>query len=181
MGQSPSADVYWGYDLGDLTDYDTWDSLKPAWMEGSDREWEEELAARLGWQEVPFPEDICPERPSYSMNRAQFAEAERQYKAAEEVFQGTSEYKAWLASRREMRRLVENYPVELSTYGNLDEPGYCVRIKASVQQAWDWGSIKLEPRAVGEDWEQALQEFTELMELPTPKEPPCWHLNCSYG
>lgn len=181
MGQSPSADVYWGYDLGDLTDRDTWDSLKPAWMESSDREWEEELAARLGWQEVPFPEDICPERPSYSMARAQFLEAERRYKEAEVAFQKTSEYKAWSASCHEMRRLVDNYPAELKTYGYIDEPSYCARVKASVQSADDYGSIELAPLVVDEDWERSLREFIDLMELPAPKDAPCWHLNCSYG
>lgn len=48
MGQSPSADLYWGFDLGDMTDPDTYDSLKPAWMSGGGEDEDDEM----GWQEL---------------------------------------------------------------------------------------------------------------------------------
>lgn len=183
MGQSPSADLYWGYDLGDMTDRESWDSLKPSWMDdaegGEDRDWEEELATRLGWAEAPFP-DGAPDHSRW-YRALGYKEAEQKIREAEEIFQNTPEYKAWSASLAEMRRLVENYPIELETYGYIDEPQYCVRIRSSVQRAYDWGSIELKPLYTRLEWHQQLMDFMALMKLPMPDSDPCWHMNCSYG
>jgi len=123
MGMSPSADLYWGFDLGDLTDPETYDSLKPSWMD-----------------------------------------------------------KAWSASRDELGTIVGRFGVELDTYGYGDEPSYCVRIKASVQRAYDWGSVELGPLTVDPQWREQITEFMRLLDLPVPPgKEPGWHMNCSYG
>ena len=180
MGAAPSASVYWGFDLG-MTDYETWDSLIPGWMDqDEERDWEEELATRLGWQEVPFPAG-GPELSTY-YRQFGYDIGEREYKKAEAAFRDTPEYEAWSASRSRMHSLVMGYPVALVTYSNGDDPGYCVKIKASEQHPPDWGDIELKPLIVGDDWEAQIMDFMKLMELPIPKgEKPAWHVNCSYG
>lgn len=168
MGQSPSADLYWGYDLGDLTDRETWESLRPDWMEDE----EETLARRLGWVEVPFPANI-PE-PDYSLSY-------EERKRVEEQQRDTPEYRAWSANRSEIYALVAPIPVELDRYGYLEDPAYCVRVKASVQSADDWGSIAVKPLIVLPEWPDQLAEFMRLLDLPIPSAEAGWHMNCSYG
>jgi hypothetical protein len=172
MGSSPSADLYWGFDLGDMTDQKTWDSLKPAWMyneeEGdTERDWKEELATRLGWEKVPAPEDW----PYYTASTEE-----------KEAFWQSPAYLAWWANRSEMHRLAEGHLAEIDTYGYHDEPRYCVRVSSSVQRVGDWGSIEVRPLEVDPDWREKLLQFMKLLELPVPEgEEPGWHLNCSYG
>jgi hypothetical protein len=170
MGSSPSADLYWGFDLGDMTDQKTWDSLQPAWMhdeEEGERDWKEELATRLGWEKVPAPEGW----PHYTASTEE-----------KEAFRQSSAYLAWSANRNEMHRLAEGYLVEIDTYGYYDEPRYCVRVSPSVQRVGDWGSIEVRPLEVGPDWREKLLQFMKVLELPVPEgEEPGWHLNCSYG
>lgn len=179
MGMAPSASVYWGFDLGDMTDHDTWDSLKPAWMEESDG-WEEVYAQRMGWQPVPFPEGAPDRRVWYTQFRGRRADEE--HKKAEEAFYATAEYKAWQTAYRAQMDLAKQSPVELDTYGYIDEPGYCVKIRTSEQHPPDWGDIELNPLIVGDDWEAQIMAFMRLLELPLPKgAKPAWHVNCSYG
>lgn len=177
MGMSPSADLYWGFDLGDLCDPQTYDSLKPAWMDPDDDgegfEWDEELARRLGWVEVPFPQG-APE-DDWRLHREERDRIRLEFRA-------TPEYQAWSASRDAMRELVNQQGVELDTYSNHEEPSYCVRIKASVQRADDWGSVALDPLVVADGWRDQIMRFMELLELPVPAGvEPGWHMNCSYG
>lgn len=172
MGMSPSADLYWGYDLGDLCDPETYDSLRPAWMEEDD-DWEEELARRLGWTEVPFPANA----PADDW-RMPHEERER----IRQEFRTTPEYQAWSASRDRMHELAKSCGVELDTYGYHDEPAHCARIKASVQRASDWGSVELGPLAVDPAWRDQITLFMELLELPVSEgKEPGWHMSCSYG
>lgn len=181
MGMSASASVYWGLDLGDVTDHETWDSLMPGWMDQDEgRDWEQELAARLGWQEVPFPEGP-PQRSTY-YGQFGYDLGKREYNKAEAAFRDTPEYEAWSASRSQMHDLIKDYPVALVTYSNSDDPSYCVKIRASEQHPPDWGDIELNPLVVGDDWEAQLMAFMRLLELPLPKDvKPAWHVNCSYG
>lgn len=167
MGMSPSADLYWGFDLGDLCDPETYESLGPAWMEEF-ADWEEELARRLGWIEVPFPANAPDD--DWRMGRIR------------QAFRATSEYQAWSVSVDRRRDLVKGYGVELGTYGGHDEPSYCVRVVASVQCPPGWGSIELDPLTVDPGWRDQIMRFMELLELPIPEgKEPGWHMNCSYG
>lgn len=177
MGMSPSADLYWGFDLGDLCDPGTYDSLKPAWMEPEDddegAEWDEELARRLGWTEAPFP----PRAPSDDWRLP----PEGRDRIRQE-FRATPEYQAWSASRDELHNIIKQIGVELDTYGYHEEPSYSVRVKASVQRVDDWGSVALEPLVVADGWRDQIMRFMELLELPVPEgKEPGWHMNCSYG
>lgn len=178
MGQSPSADLYWGFDLGDMTDPDTGDSIKPAWMgseddEKDETEWREAYAMRLGWKPLPFPENY-PE--------TDYREPYEQRRAKEEAFRQTPEYLAYSTRQDEMRVLTKNLPVELVVYGYDDEASYCVRVTTSVQWVSDWGSKELAPLVVGPEWHGHIMRFMEHLDLPVPDgKRPGWHLNCSYG
>lgn len=164
MGFSPSAHVYYGFDLGDMTDQETGDSLKPAWM-GDDKEWEEVLAEKFGWSAAPYPEHI------QNLPREQRHE--------------TPEYKAWSARRSLIYQQAKAYGVVLDTYGyfaDYDGMSHYVATTASVQSVGDYGSVELEPLVVVGDWDAKLIEFMKLMELPIlAGASPAWHLNCSYG
>ena len=140
MGSSPSADVFFGYDLGDLTNHETWESLKPQWWQDQDDsysvDWRDELARRLGWA-----------GDSYEAKRAVLA----------------------------------SIPVELDSYGYSEEPSWALRVTASVQHVWDYGSKPLKPLEVDPERVAQLARFVELLELNVPEGGPGWHLNCSYG
>ncbi|WP_280412583.1 hypothetical protein [Nocardia asiatica] len=172
MGSSPSADVYYGYDLGDMTDHDTYDSLAPSWWEDSG-DWEDELARRLGWEKVSFPDDY-PEWDSLT-SREDRIRIMDEYKASSVAYQ------AYAASRDRKVELLASIPVEIRWYGYREESCYAIRAKASVQRAFDWGSVPLKPLEVDPAWAGQIARFVELLELTVPEGGPAWHLNCSYG
>jgi hypothetical protein len=174
MGSSPSADLYWGYDLGDLSDHDTFDDLRPQWMQ-DDRDEDEVLAAALGWVETPYPAGI---REHPDGHRATY----EQRKAWNAQQRDTDEYRAWATNRGELRTTIADLPIELDRYGYMEEPAYCVRVKASVQRADDYGSTTIAPLIVDPVWAGQLASYMQLMQLPTPDgAEPGWHMNCSYG
>lgn len=187
MGMSPSADLYWGFNLGDMID-DDWNSLEPKWMGGDDDEpeqdWEEVYAERaVGWKEAPFPGHLAPDRSAiYRKYSGDWAQAEAKIKEAENVLHNMPEYEAWSASRSRLREIVKGCRVKFDTYGYSDEPSHFVYVIASHQRADDYGDIALKPMIYDPVWKQQLFNFMQLMELPIPKgEEPGWHLNCSYG
>ncbi|MFD3426083.1 hypothetical protein [Nocardia fluminea] len=181
MGQSPSADLYFGYDLGGPEDDDP--TAMPEWMDNGD-DWEDVLARRLGWVEAPFPDDY----PQGRSHVYRFGTDE--YKAAREAddkrvteYKATSpKYLAYEASRAEKDRLLATVPVELDTYGYLDgDSPYAMRVVTSVQRAYDYGSIRLNPLVEAEEWRDHLARFIELLGFDLGDKQPGWHLNCSYG
>jgi hypothetical protein len=187
MGSSPSAELYWGYNLGEMVDAD-YEPIGPSWLvheedfNGDDRDWREELATRLGWEEVPFPEDICPVRSMYTSDPHRNQQLNQKYKEVEAAFYKTPEYLAYSASRDRMCDLVKDCPAELYIWSSSEDPAYCVRILASVQRADDWGSTELKPLEVETDWYVQLHRFMQLLELPIPEgKEPGWHMCCAYG
>lgn len=177
MGSSPSADLYWGYDLGDLTDPDTYESIGPQWLQ-DDGDADEALAKALGWVKVPFPDGA----PEQNYTNRDYRAAEQDYRRAKEAFMATPQYQAWSDNLAEQRRIISPIPVELGRYGWSEEASLCVRVKASVQHAGDYGSIALKPLEVAPEWAEQLAEFMRLLELPIPAGvAPGWHMNCSYG
>lgn len=171
MGSSPSAALYWGFDLGTMIDPETWDDLKPSWMGGYDseleeeapeRDWEEVYAERsTGWTEVPFPENK---------------------EKTEEAFRQLPEYQAWSASIDAVRECVKISNCVITSYGCMDDPTTYVAIRASVQRVVDYGDVELQPLVVDPAWEQQLLDFMKLMDLKIPAgAKPTWHMCCSYG
>jgi len=183
MGQSPSADLFYGYDLGTMeTGSPDWEDLRPEWLRSEDEdggeidseEADEHLARKLGWIEEPFPD--LPEIP-YDLPY------EEKKRLRQEQWE-TPEWKAWSSNRDEKQRLNDSYGVTLDTYGYGEgETHWFVRIDASHQRAYDWGSTLIDPIKLiaVDDWDQKLAAFMELMELPTLGKAPGWHMNCSYG
>lgn len=159
MGHSLSADVFWGFDLGSDDDYDEDAAPQPQWRE-DDEEWEEVLARRLGWNEVPFPTDSTP--AGYDNYRY-----------------ATPEYQAWSASRVELRDLVKSIGVEIGSYG-YEYGAKAIRVKASVQNC-DYGAAPLNDLIVAAEWPEKITQFCELLEIPVPTEGPRWHLCASWG
>lgn len=163
--------------MGDLSDPDTYESLKPGWMEpedgGEGAAWEEELARRLGWVEIPFPEN-APE------NDWPMPDEER--RRIREEFEATPEYQAWSTNRGELHEIVKQHGVAIDTYGSPGYSMYCAQVKASIQWVYDWGSIELAPLVVDPVWPGLIARFVQLLELPTSSgKQPGWHMNCSYG
>ncbi|MFI9507238.1 hypothetical protein [Nocardia sp. NPDC052566] len=57
MGNNHGACVYYGYDLGDLYDWNEFESLAPTWWDEADSrgpDWEAELIQRLGGQPMGY-------------------------------------------------------------------------------------------------------------------------------
>lgn len=184
MGMAPSADLYWGFNLGDMTHPTTWESLKPPWMGGYERLWEEVYAERAhGWIETPFPENLCPDQSAiYSKYYGDYNKAHDEIQVAENAFRDTPEYQAWSANRTELQGHAAKSSVNLDTYGCIHDPCYFIYVFASHQRADDYGDIALKPLVVGDDWKTQLLDFMKLMEIPIPEgEEPGWHMNCSYS
>ncbi|WP_157224922.1 hypothetical protein [Nocardia thailandica] len=184
MGSSPSADVYFGYDLPEPEyNYDTDTTNEPQWMQ-DDEDWEDELARRLGWIEVPFPADYPDGRQElWRLPREARELAEKTIRDRQQTFQETSpDYQAWSASRDRRRELLATVPVELDSYGcDGGDPQYAVRIKASVQHVYGWSSTRLNPLVEQPEWRGQLARFVELLGLDVGDAEPGWHLNCTYG
>jgi hypothetical protein len=139
MGSSPSADLYYGYDLGMMYDSD-YESTAPDW-----------------WQEAEDNSDDREEKMAACLG-----------------FEGGSWSERWAFLRA--------YPVGLVTYGSDEgDEFWALQVKASVQTADDYGSIKLNPLAVDPGWDDLIARFVELLELSMPADGLGWHLNCSYG
>ncbi|WP_306365474.1 hypothetical protein [Nocardia sp. CC227C] len=154
MGMSLSADVFWGFDLGYDDDID--DEAMPQWrQDGGD--WEEVLARKLGWNEVPYPTGGF----------------------TGEDYRNSPEYRAWSASRDEMYALVKACGVEIDGYG-YECGGNAVRVKASVQSCL-YGAEPLKPLDVATDWADQISRFCELLEIPIPDEGPGWHVCATWA
>ncbi len=170
MGYHADGVVFWGYDLGDMADRETWESTAPSWLvddDGrTDREWEEELATRLGWTQVPFPShldfDIGPHG----------ARSYRQH----------PDYRAYDASRDRMRELLvqSGLGVKLERYGHVDgDDAWYVAIDGSEQTAtYDCRRLDL---GVEPDWRERVDRFIELLDLPKPDGEPGWFVTSNYG
>ena len=173
MGHSLSADVFWGFDLGTDDDIDVDDM--PSWWEGDEEEgggdWEEVLARRLGWVEVPFPTNAPAGLDDWRTPEEERNRLQRQFRA-------TPEYQAWSASRDGLRDLVKSVGVEIDSYG-YEFGGKVVRVKASAQTCY--GAVRLNDLVVAPDWPEQIARFCELLELPVPAEGPGWHLCASWG
>lgn len=189
MGMHPSADLYYGYDLGEMVD-DDWESTAPAWWQEAEEnedeaDWEDELAKRLGWVYAPFPDDYPAEdrtlwRMPYGPERKQAEEAQRRVK--DEYEKNSPAYQAWSKSLKEKQALLAEIPVELCTYGHCDGDTYwAVRVKASVQHVYGCDSSPVDSLEVDPGWVGQLARFVELLELNVPADGPGWHLNVSYG
>lgn len=187
MGSSASADLFYGYDLGDMTDHDTWESLMPVWMRDADPDddegddpgdgldWETAVAMRLGWVKVPYPPDV-PDTP-WNMPY-------EERRAIRKAFDETPAAKTWLANRQELHRLGQSLGVEMDTYGYMldGDVSHYVKVIASSQSVRCYGSIEVAELQVSPEWDEMIARFMELLELPVPKDKkPGWHLNCSYG
>ncbi|WP_280389846.1 hypothetical protein [Nocardia wallacei] len=185
---SPSADLYYGYDLGEMYHSD-YESTAPGWWqateeEGGEADWEDELARRLGWVEEPFPDDYPREDPSiWRLNGGDLRAALDVQRQVQGEYERTSEtYRLYSASRAQRAKLLASVPVELETYGyDEGDTVWALRHKESVQSVSDWGSIELKPLIVSPRWAEDIARFVELLELNVPDGPPAWHLNCSSG
>lgn len=176
MGQSPSADLYFGHDLGDeLGDLE--------WMDAGE-DWEDELARRLGWNKVDWPTDRPQRLPrNHRLTREELDIEEAEYRARVAEYERASPtWLAYAASRDEKKALLDTVPVELDWYGYLSgDSAYAIRVRASVQRAADWGSIPLKPMVEAPEWRTQLDEFVRLLGFDLGDKQPGWHLNCSYG
>lgn len=178
---SPSADLYFGYDIGGPEDDDP--TPMPEWMDDGD-DWEDVLATRLGWTEAPFPDDY-PQGRSHvyrrgtATYRAAFDEDQQQvteYKAT------SPKYLAYAANGDAKNNLLSTVPVELDSYGYLEgDSSHTIRVKASVQSVNDYGSTALKPLVEAPEWRTQLDEFVRLLGFDLGNKQPGWHLNCSYG
>ena len=178
MGQSPSADVFWGYDIGKFEDPETYESTHPAWWwpdgeDGDPADWEEVYAERVaGWKPVPFPASASPS--DYSLSRE-----EREIRRIE--WQKTPEYKAWSENLGRKHEILGNCPVALEQTGYEDEPMFCVRIKRSVQSVSDWEVVPFDPPVTQGEWFDQINVFMVIMEFQIPETPPRWYMSCNYG
>jgi hypothetical protein len=165
MGMHAHGEVWWGYDLADMTD-DGFDSTAPAWLydpdDGpTDRDWEDELATRLGWTEVPFPDHLDFNWDTRSHEQH-------------------PDYIAYKEARTERDRLVADMGVAMQTYGYSDGDTQWSVIIPSSRVSATYEAIRID-LTTADDWAERVARFAALLDLPAPTEPPGWHVSSSYG
>lgn len=184
MGFSASAEVFYGYDLGDMLDPDTFENFRPGWWEiaGDWTEWREVAATKLGWVEVPHPgysaEFMARYGAEQDWNKKALLMAE---------FWDSPAMNAWKDSQVDVERILRDAglgDIELDHYGYLDgEPSFALKVVSSVTRAHDFGSAEL-PDWLGaeDDWRKQLERAADLLELTAVGDlEPAWILAVSYG
>jgi hypothetical protein len=165
MGTNYNTLVFYGVDLGDLTDPDTYETWAPAWMldsMGQVDDWDPEnhLARKLGWQEVPWTSGADRDSP---------------------------EYEEWARSRTEARRLLKeaDYGCSLDSYGHSEgDLSLLVLADASVVSGDIWRCVPVQHLvgAAVPEWDALLERYLDTLEIPTERRTaPGWFLTGSVG
>lgn len=165
MGTNYNTLVFYGVDLGDLSDQDTYETWAPAWMLDSagaiDWDPDDYLARKLGWQEVPWTPGADWRSP---------------------------EYEGWARSRTEARRLVQaaNYGCSIDSYGHSEgDLSLLVQVDASVVSGDIWRCVpvpELAPAGERSRWSAMLERYLDALEIPTERAgAPGWFLTGSVG
>jgi hypothetical protein len=179
MGTSYNTLVFYGVDLGDLSDGDG-NLWAPAWMLDADGllDWdpEDHLAKKLGWTPIPFPDHAvitAPDRfgrPSRRMNTEH------------------PDYVAYSANqdRKRMTLAAADFGCTLDDYGHAEgDLTLLVQVDASVVKGDVWTCRRLELKdpavAVGSypprEWRERLERYLGALEIPAEHRPaPGWHL-----
>jgi len=180
MGYSPSATIFYGYDLGTMEDEELEKWCGPSWWaddEGGfngDIDWEDVAAERLGWTETA----PHPLRPS-ALGDYTIPYAERQ--RLEDEYRKSPEFLAWSADWRNRNDILRRSGVKLSSYGHEnDTTCWTIEILASHFSVYGWTTEALESLSVDPAWPGLLERFMDLMELPVDGFPG-WHVTVSYG
>lgn len=198
MGFDPHGEVFYGYDLGQLTGPipeggHPWEapSIAPAWMLEDPQDptlglgegygdWESELATRLaGWVDLPFPDEARkvppPDRIGWSSS-----DTDREHPA----------YKAWSANLARKREIVAGAGCDLAPYGThegaaVDGLQLRVAVTAScVRSSYDCVPLDIgRAQRVGvlDEWNGLLHAFLDVLDIPRPAGGPGWHLTSDYG
>lgn len=162
MGMHAHGEVFFGYDLGDLYDRETYDFTGPEWLEDGETEWEDVYAKTKGVEALPYPEHI-----------ADLSNAERR---------AHPDYQAWSESLNAVRRTAAESGCELATYGHIDGDRYwCVRANAShVTAAYECVDLGAAIARFDGAWAAQLEEFARVLALPLPEGGPRWYLTSTY-
>jgi hypothetical protein len=186
MGINYNTLVFYGVDLGDLTDSGTYDTWAPAWMlddSGAIDDWDptDHLARGLGWEPVPFPSHVYATEPPFSAGQA-----------ARDVWRkdvlgrdpDVIAYRANQEHRAELLKIAD-YGCSLDSYGHHEgDLALLVQVDASVVKGDVWRCVPIE-HLVGADvpaWNAQLARYLDVLEIPVEHRPaPGWHLTGSVG
>lgn len=187
MGTSYSTLLFWGVDLGDLTDPGSYETWAPAWMldeDGDFDDWDpdEMLAVKLGWdpEAAPYPDHLA--EPGY----------DRPYRERDawrrDVLQVHPEYLAWSANLDRKSELIKaaDYGCSIDRYGHSDgDLALLVKVDASVVSSDIWTCVPLDPATIGgnvSDWIGLLTRYLAALEIPAERAgAPGWFMTGSVG
>lgn len=181
MGTSCNTLVFYGVDLGDLTDPDTYDTWAPAWMlddDGSIDDWDpaDHLARKLGWEPVPFPDHAVITAPDrFGVPSRRMDDQHPDYIA----------YRAGQGRRAEILRTAD-YGCSIDSYGHSEgDLALLVQVDASVVSGDVWTCRRLDTATIGgnvSDWNVLLERYLDALEIPTEhRTAPGWLLTGSVG
>jgi hypothetical protein len=184
MGTSYNTALVFGVDLGDLTDPDTYETWAPAWMlddDGSIDDWDpsDQLARKLGWEPVPFPDHAVVTAPD------RFGVPSRRMDVQH------PDYIAYRASRDHRAELLKaaDYGCSIDSYGHSEgDLALLVQVDASVVRGDIWRCVPVDPAtlnpSLGEalGWAAKLERYLDALEIPTEhRTAPGWLLTGSVG
>lgn len=173
MGMSPSAYLFYGYDLKDWEDHENWErELKPDWL--SEDIFEDHVLNHV----LKIP------RPDYPELLDRRDDATREALRTE----GTEERAVWLAWKEKLDARTAAFKalnVDIDTYGYLEEPSYALRVLASVIGCDDYGSSSFDIASlvIQPEWNGQIEWMIKELDLQLPPgcDAPGWHITCSYG
>lgn len=189
MGQSASADIFFGVSYGEddprwVRGEDGWAEPPDAWDEDDDNDWEEWLIKLAGWTD-PYDDPIVetmPERAPFSPNRS-YAEITAEHEAARA--QWDRDNQEWVDRRdaywAAKKAAVDACPVKLERDGYEYGSKYLI-IPHSQFGVYDYGGDKIPPDLFDRVTQEQIDAATAwCTEHDIDWSDPAWLLSASYG
>lgn len=176
MGASPSAFVFYGYDLGDWTDPDSYEALYPEWVT------EEVFLDHVADHVLDHPRPPFPAEIDWQQGRDEALRQRLRTPGSPE----NAIWEEWRAKLAAREAAVKALNVEIANYAALydGDPAYVLRVIASTTKCGDWGSTRIDPASLVKqpEWDDQLARMIDLLGLTLPRGcEPGWHIACAYG
>lgn len=159
MGQGLMASVFYGLDLGGAPHCRTEEqhNALPDWLRDDTEEWDDVLAAQLGWRDMPYPPITTP--------------------------QDDPMWETWIANRKQRATAITNFGVGLRYYGRWTAPGIAIAVSASIETSYPGpvvlSTILSTPEDVLAEWRARIEEFCSLLGIFCHSENIAWQLAAS--
>ncbi len=167
MGNSPSAVLAYGFDLGAEEEFDDFpeevlDDWKEQYIKKIHPDW-------IPKEEYPSLERYYQKKPPTKDKRIPTEEEKK-------IIEEYNEY--W----KKKREFLKEINCDIESYGIDGYHSYAITIKDS-KYGCEWNAVTIYPESliVGKGWERNLWDFCNVLKIPIGLKNPGWLLMASYG